>query len=305
MFQHITLQSGLVWMGLLITLMLINELLRMSKWFSVLFFVIIPLIFTFAVWPETMKESQTNDWFHWAKLYSVIAAGIGFSVMRYTKLGDNKLMKLFPVLILAVNILEAVLRDFEVGGGGAMAEAIPVAGGIHNYLNGIAGIFSIVTICGWSGIFINRKDKSDMLWPDMILFWIIAYDVWNFAYIYNCIPTSAFFGLAVLLSCTLPCIFIKKGTWLQARSFTLSAWMILLFTFPTYLQSIDRVTFAVEGEKGDMAKLAISALSLLLNAAFFVYHFRKVIVNKKYKLGEEVHTDTKASKTVYAMENNA
>ena len=25
-----------------------------------------------------------------------------------------------------------------------------------------------------------------MIWPDMLWAWIIAYDLWNFAYTYNC-----------------------------------------------------------------------------------------------------------------------
>ncbi len=283
MFDTITLQSGLVWLALLAGLMIINELLRISKWFSLFFFVILPLVLTFAVWPETAKLSQTNDWFHWAKLYSVIAAGIGFTVMRYTKLGDNKIMKIFPVLILAINILEAVLRDFELGG---------INGGAEHWMNGIAGILSIVTICGWSGIFIDRKHKSDLLWPDMTVFWIIAYDVWNFAYIYNCIPTSAFFGLAVLLACTLPCLLIKKGTWIQARAFTLTGWMMLLFTFPLFFQSADNVTLPAEGRTG---QIVVSFISIVLNVSFFGYHIYKIIKNKKFRLGEEIHDDTATS----------
>ncbi len=298
MFQHITLHSGLVWLGLLAGLILINELLRVSKWFSVLFFIVIPVVLTFTLWPEAALLSKTNDWFHWAKLYSVIAAAIGFTAMRYTKLGDNKIMKFFPVFILAINILEAVLRDFEVGGGGAMSDVIPVAGGMYNYMNGIAGIFSIITLCGWSGIFIDKTHKSDMLWPDMTIYWIIAYDVWNFAYIYNCIPTSAFFGLAVLLACTIPCVFIKKGTWVQARAFTLTAWMMLLFTFPVFFQSDASVTYANEST---MPNMIISGLSLLLNGAFFVYHFRKIFKFKKFGWGQEIHTDTKNSIEVHAM----
>ncbi|MEN9918157.1 MAG: hypothetical protein RL662_593 [Bacteroidota bacterium] len=288
MFEAITVQSGLLWVGLLVSLMIINEILRLSKWFSLLFFVIIPLILTFTLWSNLDPNNPTNDWFHWVKLYSVIAAGIGFSLMRYTKLGDNKYMKIFPVLILAVNILEAVLRDFELGS---------QVGGMQHWMNGVAGILSIITLCGWTGIFIDKKDKSDLLWADMTVFWIIAYDVWNFAYIYNCIPTSAFFGLAVLLACTIPCLLIKKGTWVQARAFTLTAWMMLLFTFPVYLQA--NATLPAEGTTG---QLIVSFVSLALNVGFFVYHFGKIIRNKSYGFGQEIHTDTKGSQAIHAME---
>ena len=77
--------------------------------------------------------------------------------------------------------------------------------GPWNIMNGIAGILNIVTICGWFGIFISKDSSKDMIWPDMIWAWIIAYDLWNFAYTYNCISDhSAYAGLALLLACTIP-----------------------------------------------------------------------------------------------------
>lgn len=46
----------------------------------------------------------------------------------------------------------------------------------------------------------------------MIWVWIIAYDLWNFAYTYNCISDHSFYaGVALLVSCTIPALFIKKG----------------------------------------------------------------------------------------------
>ena len=62
-------------------------------------------------------------------------------------------------------------------------------------------ILNILTICGWFGIFISKDPSKDMIWPDMIWAWIIAYDLWNFAYTYNCISDhSAYCGLALLLA---------------------------------------------------------------------------------------------------------
>ena len=40
-----------------------------------------------------------------------------------------------------------------------------------------------------------------MLWPDMTFLYILAYDLWNFEYTYNNLPTHAWYcGLALLLS---------------------------------------------------------------------------------------------------------
>ncbi len=46
-------------------------------------------------------------------------------------------------------------------------------------MNGIAGILNIVTICKWFNIFISKDRSKDMIWPDMIWAWIIAYDLWK------------------------------------------------------------------------------------------------------------------------------
>lgn len=78
------------------------------------------------------------------------------------KLSDKKWALCFPPLILAINIIEAVARDFQVGiqyhGGGILAdEAMYVLGGSWNFMNGIAGILNIITITGWFGICIKNR----------------------------------------------------------------------------------------------------------------------------------------------------
>ena len=56
---------------------------------------------------------------------------------------------------------------------------------------------------GWWGIY-SSKDKKDMLWPDMIWVYVLAYDIWNFQYTYLNLPTHSWYcGLALLLAPTL------------------------------------------------------------------------------------------------------
>lgn len=48
-----------------------------------------------------------------------------------------------------------------------------------------------------------------MMWPDMDWVYILTYDLWNFAYTYNCISDhSVYCGMLLLLSCTIPSFFI-------------------------------------------------------------------------------------------------
>ena len=70
------------------------------------------------------------------------------------------------------------------------SEGVTLYGGWHNVFNGIAGILNIFVMTGWWGIYTSKK-KQDMLWPDMTWVFIISYDIWNFCYTYNCLPTHS------------------------------------------------------------------------------------------------------------------
>ena len=62
-----------------------------------------------------------------------------------------------------------------------------------------------------------------MLWPDMTWVFIISYDIWNFCYTYNCLPTHSWYcGLALLLAPTVAGMLWNKGGWIQNRAYTLS-----------------------------------------------------------------------------------
>ena len=74
-----------------------------------------------------------------------------------------------------------------------------------NIINGIAGILNALCICGFFGIIVSRGKKKDFVWPDQLWFWIIGYDLWNFAYTYNSVSDrSMYCGLVLLAACTIP-----------------------------------------------------------------------------------------------------
>ncbi len=82
------------------------------------------------------------------------------------------------------------------------SENVWLYGGWWNWVNGIAGIVNIFCMTAWWGIY-SSKDQKDMLWPDMTWCYILAYDLWNFEYTYNCLPTHSWYcGLALLLAPT-------------------------------------------------------------------------------------------------------
>lgn len=298
LFEALPWYSVLMWFAVLAGLILVNELARSSKWFSLLIFLVLPVILPFTVWRYTAgPDSSVGTWFHWAKVYSALAGCLGFMALRFIKgLSNNKYFLMFPPLILAINIMEAVIRDFQCYGLNGLVDGVVMVGGPWNIMNGIAGILNIITISGWMGIFIGKDKHKDMLWPDQLWFWIIAYDLWNFAYVYNCVSDHSFYaGAALLISCTIPAFFIKKGAWLQHRAQTLAVWMMFVMCFPTF---VDTSIFAVKSSHSEAALWVVSGLSLISNVAVFVYHFYKVFKYKRNPLKVEIHNDLESFKEI-------
>lgn len=261
----------------LLALLLFNYLCRWSKWFVFATCVILPLYLTIYVWPITTVGTAVDTWFHVAKVWSALAGSVFFTLVRFTKLNNYKWAKFVVASILVINIAEAVLRDFELGTG---------FGGIYHFLNGTAGILSIITLSGWLTITADSSKWRDMIWKDMTLLWILAYDVWNWSYICNCIPEHAIMGFVVLASCTIPA-FYKVGTWLQARAYTLSAYMMYIMSGSKWISHPlnnvllpDDTTFII----------LLAAFSLGINVYNAYIHFGMMIKRRAWGFGQPVLT---------------
>ena len=312
------LSVWLVWIMVFVLLFGLNEVARRVKVVGFLFFAVMPVILS-VIWFTVMSDTTYTDWFHLAKVYSSTAGCIGFWCIRHVhgtnkktgkawKLSDNKIALCFPPLILAINIAEAVVRDIQIGiqyqAGGILADqAMYVLGGSWNYMNAIAGILNIIAITGWFGIVIRKKTKKDgsmdMIWPDMLWFWIIAYDLWNFAYTYNCLPGHSWYcGFALLLAPTLCAFTLGKGAWLQHRAQTLALWCMFAQTLPAF---IDEGKFAVSSTYNETALFVFSFLALLSNVAVIVYMIYKVAKTKRNPYTTELYTDLKKYKEVKEM----
>ncbi len=287
------------------TLIAFNEFGRTTKWGGILLFLIVPVILTVFVWPQTAapgNEYGTGTWFNWVKTYSALAGVLGFMAIRYIpSLAKKKWILVFPAAILSINILEACIRDFQVYSfglwEGGYVENLWTISGPWNIMNGIAGILNILTICGWFGIVISKSKSKDMIWPDMIWAWIIAYDLWNFAYTYNCISDHSFYcGVALLLSCTIPAFFIVKGAWLQHRASTLALWIMFVMTVPQFADKIAPVPTTHDPK----AFFAVSFVALLANVVLFVYQIIRIKKKKLNPLRDEIYAGTKTYKKVLA-----
>lgn len=310
-----------IWLVVLLSLFILNELTRRYKIAFYIIFVGAPIILTI-MWKTVLSDTAYTDWFHIAKVYSALAGVIGFFLIRHLKgrnketgeitwrLSEMKFAYIFPPLILGINILEAVIRDFEIGStyflsfsGPIEGEVIGVMGGAWNYMNGIAGLLNIIAITGFTGIVIRKKTKKDssqdMLWPDMLWFWIIAYDLWNFTYTYNAIPTHSFYaGLAMLLAPTLCAFTVGKGAWLQHRAQTLAIWCMFAQTFTSFQ---DQGTFMVQSTYNETIYFIFGLVALLFNIGVVAFMITRIIKTKKNPYTNDLYTDLKAYKQVKAL----
>lgn len=298
LFESFSFAQGAMWFLVLFALIGANEVARRNKWVGLFCFLVLPIILTLFVWPTTAGSgSSTGTWFHWVKVYSALAGCLGFMAIRFIPgLAKKKWALCFPPLILAINIIEAVIRDFQCYSLQGMVDGVFMVGGPWNIMNGIAGILNTVTICGWFGIFISKDKDRDMIWPDMIWPWIIAYDLWNFAYVYNCVGDHSFYaGAALLISCTIPAFMLKKGAWLQHRAQTLAFWMMFTMAVPSFVTSSE---FAVQSSHNPTALFIVSFVSLAANIAVVVLQVYKMKKNRANPVLGEVYTDTRVYREV-------
>ena len=317
----------LVFLGLILT----NEIARRTKKGGIFFFLVLPgalTVYFIAIYVAAAMRAQwalnnptyvyMNSWFHYAKLYAATAGCIGFMMLKYKwSIGKTEWFKVFPFAIVAINILIAVASDFEsaIKGAAAMkefgdrwwlsSENVWLYGGWWNWLNGIAGILNIFCMTGWWGIYSSKK-KDDMLWPDMIWLYILAYDVWNFQYTYLNLPTHSWYcGLALLLAPTVAAALWNKGGWIQNRAHTLATWCMFAQVFPLFQDKSVFTTIPALYADGFMDAAVrpnsvnpvpqgvISILSLAINALVLAIVIKRSIQQKKNPYKNEIFTDTK------------
>ena len=313
----------LVFAGLIIT----NEIERRTKKGGIFFFGIVLAALTVyfvaiqigantgASWAlNSQTYKYMNGWFHYAKLYAAVAGCIGFMLLKYkTGLGNKQWFKCFPFIIVAINILIAVGSDFESAIKGADAvngwwfsnEKVWLNGGWWNWVNGIAGILNILCMTGWWGIYSSKK-HDDMLWPDMTWLFIIAYDLWNFEYTYNNLPTHAWYcGLALLLAPTFANALWNKGGWIQNRANTLALWCMFAQVFPLFQDASVFTTIPVLYADGFMDAAVrpsaadptmqgvVAILALAANVIVLAVIIKRSLAQKKNPYTGEIFTDTR------------
>lgn len=247
------------WVLVFAGLIIMNEIGRRTKFGGILVFILIPLALTVyfivinaaaAAGVDWAVNNDTvvymNSWFHYAKLYAADIGCVGFLMLKYKwGIGAKEWFKPWPFVIVGINILIAVASDIEsavrgiaagglAGGWWYSSEDVWLYGGWWNIVNAIAGVINILCMTGWWGIYSSKKGK-DMLWPDMTIWFIVAYDVWNFEYTYCNLPTHTWYcGVALLLAPTFANALWNKGGWIMNRANTLAVWCMFAQVVPLF-----------------------------------------------------------------------
>ena len=326
------------WVLVFAGLVILNEIGRRTKIGGIVLFVIIPAVLT--IYFITIQaglfgghSNQTyeymNGWFHYAKLYAADIGVVGFLMIKYKwGIGKKEWFKPWPFVIVAINILIAVVSDFESairayqitgdfsGAWWASNEGVFLYGGWWNIVNGIAGLINIFCMTGWWGIYSSKK-KDDMLWPDMTIWFIVAYDIWNFEYTYCNLPTHTWYcGVALLLAPTFANALWNKGGWIQNRAMTLATWCMFAQVLPLFQISgvfsvIPSLYNNVTGAKTGLDLAAIDSatmstitpnttamgvcaiLALAANVVCLSVIIKRAIEQKKNPYKEEIFAGTK------------
>ena len=319
----------------LIALILLNEFARRTKFGGCFMFFGVPAVLTVyfvvlkigalcgAGWAlQNQTSVYMNGWFHYAKLYASLCGCIGFMMIKYKwGIGAKDWFKPFPFIIVSINILIAVCSDFESAIKGwncwwLSSENVWLYGGWHNIMNGVAGILNILCMTAWWSVY-PSKDKKDMIWADMTWVYIIVYDIWNFAYTYNCLPTHTWFcGIALLLAPTIAALCGNRGGWIQNRANTLCIWCMFAQVWPLFQETLPNgvskfpwatlptlyadgtLNGIVEGGNANAdptAMLVVSALALVTNAAALTY----IVIQSKKRHINPYKTDVFVNQKYY------
>lgn len=296
LFQINSLWQLLGWVLVFAGLVLMNEVERRTKAGGygifvgllaalTVYFIVIQISAAGGGWGASNPTYEyMGGWFHYAKLYAAAFGCIGFMLLKYKQgIGNTHWFKAWPFVIVAINILIAVASDLESafkafavtgdfsGAWWASNEGVFIYGGWWNVVNALAGVINILCMTGWWGIYSSKdKNHQDMLWPDMTVWFIIAYDIWNFQYTYANLPTHSWYcGVALLLAPTFANALWNKGGWIQNRANTLATWCMFAQVFPLFQLCS---TFSVlPSVYSGAAELGYSALDLY-DKAIAVYN---------------------------------
>lgn len=203
---------------------------------------------------------------------------------------------------------QALAANFEANHIGIdPATGFRTIGGYWNLLSAAAGLLNIITITGLGKIFVTSESKAvkangkkqvrGLIWVDMVWPWVIAYDLWNHAFLYNALADYTWYcTLALLLACTIPAFTWAKGQWIWFRCFTLMFWIAANNLLPELLVKPSEMTnFAT---MNPVANIVCAWAALIFNLGLFVYWLYKIVAKKRHPLTGCLYFELSESRTI-------
>lgn len=196
---------------------------------------------------------------------------------------------------------QAVADNFKANHVGIdPATGFRTIGGYWNIMSAIAGLLNIITITGLGKIAITSPGKQKvrgLIWVDMVWPWVIAYDLWNHAFLYNALADYTWYcTLALLLACTIPAFTWAKGQWIWFRCFTLMFWIAANNLLPELLVPPAHMNnFAT---MNPVANIVCAAAALIFNVGLFVYWIYKIVTTKRNPLTNNLYFELGEFRTI-------
>ena len=133
--------------------------------------------------------------------------------------------------------------------------------------------------CGKVSTTADQKARR-LIWVAMVWPRVIAYDLWNHAFLYNSLADYTWYcTLALLLACTISAFTWAKGQWIWFRCFTLVFWILMNTLLPEALvPPSDIFNFATMDPR---ANIACAVVALVANVMLFTYWLYKIVVFKR------------------------
>jgi hypothetical protein len=231
-----------------------QEMLRRAgKWLTWGLFIGLPIVLT----PYWFQHNPDVEVFPWVKLYTIAFSVSWITALRFTYLGELPWARFCMLLLLCVNIVEAVVQD-------------TVGQHLAHYLVLLSGILLIVTLPRpLNAIQIDvAGPHRDIQYRGLTRTWIVEYTIWNAVFVYLNFPVIAGYQLATL---TAPLIvgLVRPPLWLQVRGYTLGISLMLL---PTFRNPLFRLIDTSDWAHHDREDLAAAAC-LGIVAGYTYRHF--------------------------------
>lgn len=291
-FTNLSLMAIVAWVVYLAAAWAFNAFGNKNAITAVIAYLVIPIIGVFIVWPITAKGTNMDNWFSHAKVLSASAGCLIFTAIRYSeRVRSWKWFLILPAAILALNMSEAIGREFEIAATYATPQTIDgmtYYGGIWNNINAWSGIINLLLISGWFGITALKDKDNTMCWPDMIWYWVIGYDLWNMTYCYNALGSRGFYALGITLVATIIAHRQHKGSWIVHRAGTLAFSNFVMFTFPHVM--LDSA-IAVSNAWNPVVMTVVALISLGWNVVIAVIQVKIIAKDKKNPFKDDLHVD--------------